>query len=118
MRRVVFSFVFAVILFPFSAFADGGEEGRSQWIETKRPEFAGTPGSDASFDKRLPPVLPGETVYDSGKKMKVWSTSGPVPVSQAPEPWSTPVNLGGIGGGAGIGIIVDDRGKSATTQGK
>lgn len=58
--------------------------------------------SDASFDKRLPPVLPGEEVKDSGKKMKVWSTSGPVPVAQPPEPWKGTIP-------PGLGIIVDQR---------
>ena len=32
--------------------------------------------------------LPGEEITtSSGKKMKVWSTEGPVPVSQAPQPF-------------------------------
>lgn len=68
-------------LFAAHAVADG-----TSTQGTAKP--VSTPGSDASFDKRLPPVLPGEEVSDGNKKIKVWSTSGPVPVGQAPEPWS------------------------------
>ena len=45
----------------------------------------GESGADASHDKRLPPVYPGEVVQDSGRKLKVWSTSGPVPVNNPPK---------------------------------
>jgi hypothetical protein len=36
--------------------------------------------SDAQFDRRLPPVLPGERISDGEKTVKVWTTVGPVPV--------------------------------------
>jgi hypothetical protein len=36
--------------------------------------------SAASFDKRLPPVVPGESHPDGRQEMNIWSTSGPVPV--------------------------------------
>ena len=58
-------------------------------------------------DDRLPPVLPGEEVVtQTGQKMRVWSSSGPVPVNQQPtqQPW---------GGGypyGGPAVIVDGRG--------
>ena len=76
------------------------------------PVAEGTPSqaSDASFDKRLPPVLPGEQVNDSGRKMKVWSTAGPVPVSSAPpEPYQENQirNTERILGGGGV--IIDNR---------
>lgn len=59
-------------------------------------------------DDRLPPVLPGEEVVtQTGQKMRVWSSAGPVPVNQqpTPQPWG--------GGGYGYGgpaVIVDGRG--------
>ena len=68
-----------------------------------------TPGSDAQFDKRLPPVLPGEEVSDGKETMKVWSSSGPVPVGDAPEPWKNDFSRH-HGGGQGVGVIVDKRG--------
>jgi hypothetical protein len=46
--------------------------------------------ADAQVDKRLPPVYPGEEVSDGKRTIKVWSTSGPVPVSEAPEPFHRP----------------------------
>ncbi|MCB0337746.1 MAG: hypothetical protein KDD62_15625 [Bdellovibrionales bacterium] len=67
------------------------------------------PGSDAQFDKRLPPVLPGEEVRDGKRKLKVWSTSGPVPVADEPEPWNVkgehkrPLNPNSVN------VIVDQR---------
>ena len=77
------------------------------------PETSGTPtsASDASFDKRLPPVLPGEIVNDSGRKMKVWSTSGPVPVSDAPEPWKKDEDVlsGGKTGPSDVHVVIDKR---------
>lgn len=73
-----------------------------------RPPEAPT-ASQKTFDKRLPPVLPGETVTDSsGKKMRVWSTSGPVVVSEAPEPWKKEGELNQVAPG---GVIVDRRGE-------
>lgn len=56
-------------LIAFPCFADGHKDNPDEQVNT---------ASDASFDKRLPPVLPGEEVNDSGKRMKVWSTSGSV----------------------------------------
>ena len=57
-------------------------------------------------DDRLPAVLPGEEVVtQTGQKMKVWSSAGPVPVNQQPtqQPWG-----GGYGYG-GPAVIVDGR---------
>lgn len=70
--------------------------------------------SDASFDKRLPPVLPGEEMNDSGKKLNVWSTAGSVgalPPSAPPAPPSVDVS-GTHNGAYGLppGVIVDNRG--------
>ena len=78
------------------------------FAQQQNPRPVLTPGSDASFDKRLPPVFPGEEVSDGRETMKVWSSSGPVPVGQAPEPWR---KHGGAryDAPAGVGVIVDRR---------
>lgn len=56
-------------------------------------------------DPRLPPVLPGEEIVtESGQRMRVWSSAGPVPVNQRP----TPQVLQGNGYG-GPSVIVDGR---------
>ena len=58
------------------------------------------------YDKRLPPVLPGEEIVtESGKKMRVWSSAGPVPVMQQP----TPQYPYGAGYGGWPPVIVDER---------
>ena len=90
-----------LLLVPAPAHADGYDRGAGGTPP------AGREVSDAQFDKRLPPVLPGETVSDGHRKMKVWSSSGPVPVSEAPEPWrDREQERAIIEGGA---IIVDQR---------
>jgi hypothetical protein len=54
------------------------------------------------YDKRLPPVLPGEEIVtETGQRMRVWSSSGPVPINPPPQPQQ----LGG-----GVPVIVDGRG--------
>lgn len=58
------------------------------------------------YNNRLPPVLPGEEVVtETGQKMRVWSSSGPVPVNPRP----TPQLLNGNGGNGFGGVIVDGR---------
>ncbi len=68
------------------------EDGTETILDTRsvQPEHTLAAGSDAQFDKRLPPVLPGEEVRDGEHKMKIWSTSGPVPVGPAPRPFDAP----------------------------
>ncbi len=65
--------------------------------------------SDASFDKRLPPVLPGERVNDNGRDMRVWSTAGEVPVSRAPQPFEDRELIEDAL--RNPGVIVDERAK-------
>lgn len=72
---LVFSCLLAV-----TAFADG--ESPSAAVE------AGVAHAPGSIDKRMPPVIPGQAVSDGRKEMNVWSTSGPVAVSEAPEPFA------------------------------
>lgn len=67
--------------------------------------------SEAQFDKRLPPVLPGEELSDGKNTMKVWSTTGPVPVAQPPQPWNQNSNQGTVNYGqtGSVGVIIDRR---------
>lgn len=54
-------------------------------------------------DPRLPPVMPGEEIVtETGQKMRVWSSAGPVPVN--PQPTAQQFN-----NGYGGGIIIDGR---------
>jgi len=103
MKRALALLILA--LFPGFIFADG--------VESNTPSsgsIANAPvnkASDASFDKRLPPVLPGERMNDSGHEVRVWSSSGPVPVSQAPEPFKDKQLINDVV--RNQGIIVDER---------
>ena len=68
-------------------------------------ETKGNP-TTRQYNDRLPPILPGEQVVtETGQKMHVWSSSGPVPVNPLPTPQQLPSGLGG----AGVGVIVDGR---------
>lgn len=79
--------------------ADGKTDGA--------PDRVGNPTS-RQYDQRLPPVIPGEEVVtEGGQRMRVWSSSGPVPVNPVP----TPQTLNGNGNGYGPGVIVDGRGE-------
>ena len=89
MNRVTMILILIGLLFiPDCALADGGSYRENQQMSgANRGVGDETPAgpSDAQFDKRLPPVLPGERVKDSNRRMKVWSSAGPVPVqNQAP----------------------------------
>jgi hypothetical protein len=58
------------------------------------------------YNDRLPPVMPGEEIVtETGQRMRVWSSAGPVPVNPQPTPQPLP---GGVGGG-GVGVILDGR---------
>lgn len=82
--------------------------------------------SDASFDKRLPPVLPGEEVGDGENRIKVWSTSGSLAANPAPQPPRPPrppappapveQNLTNDGTLGSIGVIVDQRNDHDNTK--
>jgi hypothetical protein len=81
------------------AFADQGDSGDDSADTNDKP-------TTRQDDDRLPPVLPGEEVVtQTGQKMRVWSSAGPVPVNQQP----TPQVFNGNGYG-GPDIIVDGRG--------
>lgn len=94
---VLFASAAAVCTAVLSASADDSSGGSGG---------GGAVPSRKQYDKRLPPVLPGEEVVtESGQKMKVWSSAGPVPVNQP-----TPLGYGVPGYGAGWPpVIIDDR---------
>lgn len=86
---------FALIL-PLSREARADEAGLEQAAGTYTP-------TSKQYDKRLPPVLPGEVVVtEEGQKMRVWSSSGPVPVNPRPTPQTY--------NGGMPGLILDGRG--------
>jgi hypothetical protein len=85
----------AVCISSAVAFADQMNDGDEDFKPTTRQD-----------DDRLPAVLPGEEVVtQTGQRMKVWSSAGPVPVNPMP----TPQNIFGDGDGAGLGIFLDGR---------
>lgn len=89
-----------------AVYADGKTDG-SEWAASSA-QGGRQEASNATFDPRLPPVLPGEEVKDGRGTSKIWSTSGPVPVGTIAEPYWQ----GGDGGGQlppGLGVIVDQR---------
>ncbi len=78
---------------------------RAARADDSGPQYA-PPGvftpTSKQYDKRLPPVLPGEEVVtEGGQRMRVWSSSGPVPVNPRPTPQ-------GYNGGM-PGLILDGR---------
>jgi hypothetical protein len=106
------------------AWADEGPDTQTESAaraSAPNPEANLAPGSDASFDKRLPPVLPGESVPNSGKRMKIWSTGGELASQKPPRPESTCRVLKDTKTGkvselcdrdelpSGLGIVVDGR---------
>lgn len=95
-KNILLSGLFILALSQPARSDDSGDANKNSGVEHE---------SSASFDKRLPPVLPGEEITKNGKTMKVWSSSGPVVVSEAPEPWKTPAQQLP----SGIGVVVDQR---------
>jgi hypothetical protein len=101
--RLPILFTVAALLFHGAAVARADESMNSA-------DDYGSAGSDVpsqkQYDKRLPPVLPGEEIVtESGKKMRVWSSAGPVPINQ-PTAIAYP-NGGGYYGGFPPVIIND-----------
>jgi len=77
-------------------------EARADSAASEQAPRSHTPTSK-QYDKRLPPVLPGEVVVtEEGQKMRVWSSSGPVPVNPRPTPQTY--------NGGMPGLILDGRG--------
>ena len=106
MKRVLLAIAIAALSVLINyAGADGVNEQNDEWGAPSAGELERKSGSTAAFDKRLPPVLPGEVVGSPGEELKVWSSAGPVSVGPVPEPWtsSSPLALGPIG------VVVDGR---------
>ena len=109
MRRTL---IILSIFLPVSlALADGNPSEPSRCIGRCPPDIA----SEVTADKRLPPVIPGERVSDSGTDTRVWSTSGPVHVSKAPEPFKDQQMIDDFV--LNKGVIVDDRGQKGPHAG-
>jgi hypothetical protein len=99
-NRTVLSLTLLVVPFflPMSARADAPDSGFA--YDDVKPNSGGSGDQD---------YLPGEQVTtQSGKKMRVWSTRGPVPVNQQP-PAAPQLNDGSQQLPVGTSIIVDDR---------
>lgn len=71
------SFLLLNFLFISCAFADAPDNTYEQRYAV-RPSGKVKGNSMAEFDKRLPPVLPGQEITNGDQKMNVWSTSGSV----------------------------------------
>lgn len=99
---LVFTFVAVVCSVTSNpAFADQAGSGDDGNDDQDKP-------TTRQDDDRLPPVLPGEEVVtQTGQKMRVWSSAGPVPMNVPPTPQT--LNGGGYGYG-GPAVIVDGRG--------
>lgn len=82
-----------------TAFADGDELHPSELHGRTTP-------TTRQYNDRLPPILPGEEIEtETGQRMRVWSSSGPVPINRQPTPASIENNVGN----SGVGVIVDSR---------
>lgn len=107
-------FLAVIFMFPLRALADGdGEPSSRSRVEEQASSSAET--SPQLLDKRLPAVMPGQEVTANGKKMKVWSSSGPVPVSEPPEPWRRDSGQIHVNE-SGVGVIVDQRDKEKSSR--
>lgn len=82
-----------------TVFADGDELHPSARFERTTP-------TTRQYSDRLPPVMPGEEIEtETGQRMRVWSSSGPVPINRQPTPASIENNVGN----SRVGVIVDSR---------
>lgn len=93
---IVASAVFSPL---WSAYADGPLPPGPNTAQVERP-------TTRQYDKRLPPVMPGEEIVtETGQRMRVWSSAGPVPINPPP----TPQTLNGNGTGNAPSVIIDGR---------
>lgn len=108
-----FTMIAALFVCTSPVSADGADEISQPG---QLPELSRERESAASFDRRLPPVIPGEQIRDGNRSMSVISTAGEVaPYDKsvrAPQA-DMPANLAGVGG-----VIVDQRlGRTAPDSG-
>lgn len=92
-----------------SANADGWTDQLGNAVgESAKPTASAAAPAEA-LDPRLPPMLPGEEVTRGGKKMRVWTTTGPVPVTNLSPPQAPgPPGQANIAPG-NVSIVVDRR---------
>ncbi len=106
--KMFYSMTLAMLI-SLTAHADQDDRYDYQ-AEIKQQEI--NQASNASFDKRLPPVLPGEVLNDGQGKTKVWSTAGSLNEGAAPQAQVAPQipqnNIDAQNALIG-GVIVDDR---------
>jgi hypothetical protein len=86
--KLLFKSILMPLFLVSLAVADGASiEATSADSETAKRKVMPVDQSSENF-KKTEDFLPGEEVVSTtGKKVKVWSTKGPVPVSRAPEPF-------------------------------
>ncbi len=106
-RAFLAGFVVAgVVLFAISA-----AKADSEWTAPQPTATAAVADQSSKNFPKTGRFLPGEEVVTpTGKKMRVWSTEGPVPVTQ-------PRNSGSGGLPYGTEIIVDDRAPTRSRRG-
>lgn len=77
--RIASLVFFTTLVFQQAVLADG--------LETKAPQAEVTQEFEPSSEtaRRLPPLLPGQEIPHGNRKMRVWSSAGPVPVETAPQ---------------------------------
>jgi hypothetical protein len=90
------------------AWADGSVSQKEGGVNGQNSAESVVDGGNQPLSDRLPPVLPGQEVQLGGKKMKVWSSSGPVAVSEAPKAPVVDSNQVDVELGS-VGVVVDRR---------
>jgi len=81
----LFLLAFLLVAGPEGVLADGdgGESWQVEKQEIVSPEKdMENQGGEGIMDPRLPPVIPGEEVIRQGKRIRVISTSGPIPLRE------------------------------------
>jgi hypothetical protein len=98
MKRLSLVLVALVALFGFGAIASvRADQVQEDQAKPQEP-------TTRQYNNRLPPVIPGEEIVtETGQKMRVWSSAGPVPVNPRPTPQT-------FNGNNFPAVIVDGRG--------
>ena len=98
MRRVSLAVALAIGL--LSVAQSGDVRADQVQEEQAKPQEPTT----RQYNNRLPPVIPGEEIVtETGQKMRVWSSAGPVPVNPRPTPQT-------FNNGNYPAVIIDGRG--------
>lgn len=115
MRTAIHLLIILLVSAPVALMADQSdvEYDGGEAVAAPEREQEVNKASNASFDKRLPPVLPGEVLNDGHSKTKVWSTAGPLGgsayVPQPPQPPQAPGYAGNNPVVGDVDVIVDTR---------